>query len=217
MKSKLARQIGVQRRSIRGHFYSAKNQRSLVFESTLERDHFYILEFDKAVRSFVEQPLVVESVFNGLKVKYYPDCLVYSVSEIPKLVEIKYTYDLEDPEKKEKLANKFRVLDEYSKENGYEFCVRTEDDIRSERLNNYKFIYRYFDRPSNYDKYYGLILDLCQHDKKVTVNSILDSVCSSKEQRAYVLPVIWHLVAIESLKCDIDIKLTNSTVVEVYA
>lgn len=43
-----------------GYFKSYKNNKQLAFESILERDFFMLLEFNKDVVSFEEQPLKIK-------------------------------------------------------------------------------------------------------------------------------------------------------------
>ena len=59
-----------------GKFASLKMKRVIWWESQLERDYIYLLEFDPDVASYDEQPLRIEYYLNGKKHRYTPDFLV---------------------------------------------------------------------------------------------------------------------------------------------
>jgi hypothetical protein len=51
----VARSIPKSYRNVTGRFASVKNRHPIGFESTLEKDFFLLLEFDRRVESFEEQ------------------------------------------------------------------------------------------------------------------------------------------------------------------
>jgi hypothetical protein len=64
------RKIPKNYRSVTGRFPSLKNNRSVAFESTLERDFYLSLEFDEGVESYEEQPLTISGDHNGRAISY---------------------------------------------------------------------------------------------------------------------------------------------------
>ena len=56
-----------------GKFPSLKMQRMIAFESLLERDFIYLLDYDTAVTWFEEQPLTIEYQHEGKLLHYTPD------------------------------------------------------------------------------------------------------------------------------------------------
>ena len=56
-----------------GRFPSLKMQRMIAFESLLERDFIYLLDYDAAVTWFEEQPLTIEYQHEGKLRHYTPD------------------------------------------------------------------------------------------------------------------------------------------------
>ena len=140
------RTIPIQNRSVAGRFYSHKNGRLVEYESTLERDYFYLLEFDKHVIRYEEQPFGVVGRYNGKKVTYRPDVIVLTNSEKPDIIEVKYSSDLEDENKAEKILNKLNEMEKWAEQNGAVHQLMTEKEIRSIRLNNQKFLYGYIDQ-----------------------------------------------------------------------
>lgn len=53
------RQIKKNYRSVTGHFPSVKNNKSIGFESSLEKILFLYLEFDNTVETYKEQPRIM--------------------------------------------------------------------------------------------------------------------------------------------------------------
>ena len=56
-----------------GRFPSTKMGRMIAFESLLERDFIYLLDYDPAVEWFEEQPLSIEYLHEGKQLHYTPD------------------------------------------------------------------------------------------------------------------------------------------------
>ena len=70
------RKIGYVYGSVSGHF-SFRKEKSIAFESTLERDLLYLLEFNDSVIDVEEQPFTIEYTnHNGKLVTYTPDFFV---------------------------------------------------------------------------------------------------------------------------------------------
>jgi len=56
-----------------GHFPSLKMQRMIAFESLIERDYLYLLDYELDIEWFAEQPLTIEYRHNGKTLHYTPD------------------------------------------------------------------------------------------------------------------------------------------------
>lgn len=56
---KRAREISFKSSSLSGQISSKKLNKSVQFESSLEKDYIYLLEFDKSVGRYLEQPLII--------------------------------------------------------------------------------------------------------------------------------------------------------------
>ena len=59
--------------NIVGRFPSLKMGRMIAFESLLERDFIYLLDYDVRVEWFEEQPLTIEYQHDGQALHYTPD------------------------------------------------------------------------------------------------------------------------------------------------
>ena len=145
----VARSIPKNYRNVTGRFASAKNQNLIGFESTLEKDFFLLLEFDRRVESFEEQPVTI--TYRGLEGRvchYTPDALVRYQAALagepdwrPVLYEVKYRSDLR--EHGVEYRPKFKAARRYARDRGWRFRVVTEREIRTSRLSNIRFLLRY--------------------------------------------------------------------------
>jgi len=145
----VARTIPKNYRNVTGRFASAKNPNSIGFESTLEKDFFLLLEFDRRVESFEEQPVTIAYCgLEGRVCHYTPDVLVRYRTALagepdwrPVLYEVKYRNDLR--EHGVEYRPKFKAARGYARDRGWRFRVVTEREIRTPRLSNIRFLLRY--------------------------------------------------------------------------
>jgi len=108
-----------------GYFPSLKLERTVAFESTLERDLIYLLEFLPRVLSFEEQPLTLEYGDNGKTRRYTPDFKVVTRSGTL-LLECKPLGQVSDVQQQAK----FNAAREVRSRWGWRFGVVTEHDLR---------------------------------------------------------------------------------------
>jgi hypothetical protein len=189
--------------SLTGRFVSRKMKRNISWESSLERDLFYLLENDPAVEIYEEQPL--EIVYG--KKKYTPDCMavlkkksfIFPYLKIGKnIIEVKYREDLFVNWKKHK--PKFKEGIKKSKENDWFYKIITEQEIRGKYLDNVKRIEHHMRReaPNEYELRELMISEL---RKQGTCSiEILLSICfRSEKNRLMAIPVLWRMFGEESV------------------
>ena len=112
--------------------------RSMVFESSSERDFLRLCDFDPDIHSFRSQPFQIAYWLDGRERKYTPDALIEG--DQPRLIEVK-------PERRT-LKPEFRrwvvVIRKACEELGYTFEVVTDTEIRRQpRLGNVILLRRY--------------------------------------------------------------------------
>lgn len=210
------RKIPKNYRSITGYFPSLINNRSIAYESSLERDFFLLLEYDKDVLSYEEQPLVIPYHQGGIDRTYTPDCLIFykeHLNKKPLIAEIKYTSELE--EKKVELDEKFHLIEQHAAENDMTFRVLTEKDIRGPYLDNLKFLNKFLRIPPDFDRYKQVIVRHLQVRKNLTVLELIDRLSFVGIEKAMALPTFWYMVRIGAIKTNLTIPLSNSSVLEV--
>jgi hypothetical protein len=122
--------------SVTGRFPSAKMGRMIAFESLLERDFIYLIEYDPVVEWFEEQPLSIEYEYENRQLHYTPDFHLFESGQHV-LVECKPSRFVETEEN----CRKFAVTREWCAERVWEFRVITDQQVRSGfRLQNVKLL-----------------------------------------------------------------------------
>ena len=71
-----------------GKFPSLKNKSTVWFESHLEKDFIYLIEFDKSVIKYQEQPFKIKYFLNGKPCIYTPDFFIEKPNK-KQVIEIK--------------------------------------------------------------------------------------------------------------------------------
>ena len=122
-----------------GRFPSLKMGRMIAFESLLERDFIYLLDYDLRVEWFEEQPLTIEYLHEGQALHYTPDFHLIEAGQHV-LIECK-------PERfvdRDDNPRKFAVAREWCIARRGEFRVVTDQQLRTGfRLQNIQRLTRY--------------------------------------------------------------------------
>jgi hypothetical protein len=125
--------------SVIGRFPSIKMGRMIAFESLLERDFIYLLDYDVRVEWFEEQPLTIEYQHDAQTLHYTPDFQVVEAGH-PVLVECKPTRFVDTADNQ----RKFAVARDWCATRRWEFRVVTEQHIRAGcRLANIRRLTQY--------------------------------------------------------------------------
>ena len=208
------RQIKKNYRSVTGHFPSVKNNRSIGFDSSLEKTLFLYLEFDNTVETYREQPRIM-IIKNGKPQKYDVDCFIkrYKSSNLKDaLIEVKYINEFE--KNKDIYEKKFAAAEIRCKEIGVEFKFLTELNFNEIYISNIDFLYRFILHPSE-DKYDDIILDNLK-DKKISALELTNLIMKSQSEYQKVSNNIWKLVARNILKADLENeKVTMKSILEI--
>lgn len=195
------RQIKKNYRSITGHFPSVKNNKSVAYESKLEKAFFLTLEFDDTVESYQEQPQITIDFKNRTKT-YSADCYVGYASDSNKkntLVEVKYTQEL--AKKKEYFDEKFRAIEKACADMTIDFNVFTEKVYPQIYIENIDFLYRYktHGREESYDDEIVSLLE----KEKMTASDIAKTITNDPKELIVVSNAIWGLVSMGNLTTDL--------------
>ncbi len=194
--------------SLSGVISSKKNNTYVWFESALEKDFALLLEYHPTVSQYHEQPVTIEYYVNGQLRTYTPDFLIFyrDGDSKPWLCEIKYKDDLLVNFKKYKARYKAAV--EYCKEQGWEFKLITEQNIRTPLLENLKFLGQYekeYVDPTCYTLIVSRVQDLGTTNPKEVLLSISDANPSIQSQCIYAL---WYALKTATIGCDFSKKLS---------
>ena len=182
------------------------------FESALERDLMEMLRFDAGIKSFTAQPLTIKyQTSEGKVANYTPDGLVHfndDVGHPPMLYEVKYRQDFRKDWKA--LLPKFRAAKKFCSQQGWLFKVFTENEIRITYLQNAKFLWTYRSRlPSQAT--INFVMNTLWDLDETDADMLLCALCKSKSNRGELIPVIWHLISLGKICCDLNQPITMSS------
>ena len=200
---------------VTGSFASRKNGMMGGFESLLEKEYMLLLDFDNDVDSFEEQPVNIP--VPGVPRGYTPDILVRfradpttGIGRRPLLTEVKRSDDL--VKNAEKYAPKFAAAEVFAADQGWEFSIKTETQIRTPRLANLKFLREYRNTIPEDAACDRVILALSNAGRALSVSDLLSQVCAGDDDQLYFLPIIWQMVLTHRLIMDLDVPLSNSAI-----
>lgn len=204
INSQPVRNIGVRQRSVRGTVPKMGQ-----YESTLERDLMELIRFNPSVHSFLAQPLTIEyRTAGGEKRKFTPDGLIHfkegKSREPSVLYEVKFRSDFRKQWKI--LMPKFRAAKAYCDLRGWRFQVFTEREIRTPYLTNIKFLWPFLDRIPSLSAADRLLSALDELGE-ATPESILTHLAESAARRVELIPVLWHLISVHKIGCDLETPL----------
>lgn len=194
-------------------YYAFRNQETIWFESTLERDLLQKLEFNENVMQVISQPVEI-SYFTALNYlsNYTPDFLVqfYETKQYqpPLLIEVKPRERLKKDWKKLKL--KLKAGFKYALDQGWDFKIFDEKRIRDQLLTNIKFLKRYKNTDFPKDETM-LILDKLNQFGSHTVNGLAGSLYKSDQKTLEVIAHIWFLIEKKYISCDLTLPLKPTT------
>jgi TnsA endonuclease N terminal len=126
-----------------GKFASVKTGRVAWYESLLEKDFMYLLDYHREVSYWHEQPLRIRFSHGGKVHRYTPDLEVHR-GEKKQLIEVKPRHQVDSG----KWDVLFRAASSICEEEGYQFLVVTDEIIRMQpRLENIKLLWKYARTP----------------------------------------------------------------------
>lgn len=173
-----------------------------------------LLDFDPRVVCYEVQPVRLP-LSKGRS--YVPDLLVTynaDLSDDPvtsELVEVKAQSDLD--KHADGYREKFEAAEAYCEERGWRFVIRTEDDIRTPRLQALKFLRRYRHLEPDPEREAQLLDAVEQAGQRCTVTALLEAIASSPEERAHYAAPLWRLVAVQHIKVDLDAMIRPDSIV----
>ncbi|ABO89168.1 transposase [Aeromonas salmonicida subsp. salmonicida] len=208
------RKIPKNYRNVTGVASHHKSTGQAMFESTLERDFFTLLEFDPAVESFEVQPVTVHW-FDALDKEriYTPDVLAYFHSPYhpTTLYEVKYRSELKElwPE----LKPKFRAALRFARSKGWRFKLITETEVREVRLKNAKFLLPFVKKGPVAEVDMDILEEAIQILNQSTPKDLLAHIYQDEWNRARLMPTLWYLIGTRQIATDLDQPLTMSSTI----
>jgi hypothetical protein len=188
-------------RSVTGHFPSIKNNRSVAFESLLEKTYFLTLEFDSSVKSYSEQPQITIE-YNGNPKTYSADCyVIYHQSSGKKNMIVEAKYENELAKDRDNLMEKFERARVSLQKMDMDFFLFTDATYPEIYIRNLDFLYRYktFIHSDEND---SRILNAI--NVPISTSELANSLAKSKTDYFQLANSIWALVANGHLDTNLD-------------
>ncbi|HEX8138918.1 MAG TPA: TnsA endonuclease N-terminal domain-containing protein [Pyrinomonadaceae bacterium] len=186
-----------------GKFPSIKMGRLIGWESQIERDYIYLLEFDPAIVSYAEQPLRISYHLDGKERHYTPDFLVKRADK-SLIVEVKP----EDEAQKEENQCFFRIASAICARDNYDFVLITDSMIRVQpRLDNIKLLTKYQRTPINDPHYQIICYELFAKSREVYLGELMQFFASRNMDKQVVFSLLYWGVLAVNLMQPIDAKI----------
>lgn len=199
-----------------GLFPSEKTMSMVDWESPLENDYMFLLEFDRTVVSFEAQPMTITYKFNGRTRRYTPDLKVQKKNDEIQIIEVKPQDKLMKLLNDEEFKTRIIAAHSFCKTNGWEFKIVTDADIRAGSiLKNIKLLFK-FSRiqvpSSDYLKIRNELL-LKGSNGYLSIEGLAEalgkSLIEKKRIKAYVFALLWS----QKIVCDLTREINTRTLV----
>lgn len=191
---------------VTGRHAAQKSEGDADFESMLEAEHLLLLDHDINVKAYDVQPVNIP--VPGVPRGYVPDVFVEfqpdpdGVIAAPEIREVKSTLDLKINEAKYK--PKFEAAHKYCEQRGWSFRIITEQEIRSPRLSNVKFVRAYENLQHPQEMVDAVLFRMTElgHTDSAT---LLSKISTDVDEQLTWMPVLWHLVAKRRIAVNWDV------------
>lgn len=212
-RPKQVRKINATWRSVSG-FLPFRGVGGIPFESLLERDFLKLMRFDYRVETIIAQPIKVDFVDpSGRANTYTPDFLVYfhqgdtHPEEYikPMLVEVKPAYEWRKNWRAWRA--KWKAARRYARQEGWSFSIYDESRIRSTALENIVFLER-FERYTFDKEDIDMVLGTIKGMEIAPVHYLLARHFNGI-YRGRGVSLLWHLIAVGLVQCDINEPLNE--------
>ncbi len=209
---KKQRKIDTSNLSLTGAIYSLKQNNSVEFESSLERDYINILEYNNDVVEYIEQPIKIEYFEDDVRRTYIPDFWAKYNNGQEEIIEIKYLEELNKNEPQ--LINKHFQANLFCENNNLTFKVLTEKDIRTPYLENAKFLLYYRTKEKMIENnHINLILNILGKYRCISVIEMVENLSRDKYVQAEYLFTLWYLISINLIGFDQKKTLSMKSII----
>lgn len=188
---------------------SSLKKGSVQFESSLEEEFLYIVDFDSHVKTFHDQPVTISyKDKEGLERKYTPDFLVEYFDRKPVLFEVKYQEYLDRAGRD--LEPAFNAAARFAKGKSWDFNVITDKEIRTEYCRNVRFLHRY--QTQQFDLLVlDKILTSLVRTGRTTPARLVKELSHDREDYPIYISAIWALVLKRKIACNLFNKIHMET------
>jgi hypothetical protein len=177
----------------------------VMWESKLERDFLYLLEFDLDVLSYTGQPMRILYSCAGKVRRYTPDFLVVRKHK-RQIIEVKPLNRVSKGDNEQR----FRIISQVCRTHGYEFKIVTDANIRVQpRLDNIKLLWKYARTPFH-PQHQIYCKALLGGGKEICLGEVIQVLESKGVSRQIIYSMMYHKV----LAVDLMRPITADSVVQ---
>ena len=181
-----------------GKFASVKNNKMIFWQSMLQRNYYYLLEYDQAVISYKEI-LVQEDDSEDLD--YAPHILIEK--EDKEQVSIVF-----NSRRIEKNKPKIEISKEFCDQYGLDCEIITEKSINEVLLSNLQYLYRFSrQEPTKFER--QRILDIFKKNHPICIDN-LDEYFNRQ-----LIPKVYNMIFSDELELDLFIKIGGISKIKV--
>ena len=201
---KAKRKVRSNGKTVIGQISSAK-RKEVQFESSIEEGFIYILDFDSDVKHYHDQPVqIAYKDVDGKDRIYTPDFLVEYRSRSPVLFEVKsQEYIRRNPIETSKLVE---LGTNYAKENGWDFELITEKEVKTDYGDNVRDLFRYQTYTIELSVS-NLIIHKLERLRQSTPHELIKEISEDIEQWPVYIAAIWALIFNKRIGCDLFKRL----------
>lgn len=178
-------------RTVVGYIHSKKCSHVIQFESYLEKEFLFLLQFDSNVISIGDQPVKIAYVKKGEDHEYTPDFLVKYSNGMKVFFEVKYTSDLEKNSRK--YAAQFKAAKHYAVSEGALFRIITDKEIRTQYKRNVDFLITFRNSTADLNLQHNLLASI-RENGKANFWEVVKSITDDPEKIKTLIRPFWIML-----------------------
>ncbi|MGY1423899.1 TnsA endonuclease N-terminal domain-containing protein [Bacillus cereus] len=187
--------------------YSPKLSRTVRLFSNLEYEHWLLIEIDRTIKNFCEQPLKIQYFKDGRMKESIFDMWIQYHNQVEEFREVKHIVDLPTSRAKQQIE----LQKNWCNDHGYSYKVVTDYNIRSNHilLDNAKIIIPYLKNSSDITiQDMNSILKFIEIYKNISIKDIKQSFNQWHPNK--VLHIIYRLLYNQEIHGDIEKSPLNN-------
>lgn len=181
-------------------------------ESPVEQDYMFLLEFDRGVKSYEEQPITISYVYERRTYRYTPDVMVVRDNHT-ELIEVKPKSKLNKLLEDEKFIRKVAATNSYCAEQNYQFKVVTDEDIRAGKLlKNIKFMHKFSRMIVPSSDFLALRNELIGNET-LSIQELSLRLATGKSEQKRIKALIFSLLYSQRVICNLEHEISSSSII----
>lgn len=189
---------------------SSRQGQALGFEGGVEKDFYAVMEHQPSITRIDTQQITIQYRSGGRKRNYTPEALISfcpSLGRSPILAEVK---DRETLRKEfADFRERFGAAIRFGRENGYEFRIYTEVEIRTPYLANLRLLRIH--RDHEFSERIAWVKEIVQQDQAINFRTALELLEKKEHERAVNLSLLYHSLSRNHISANLFYPLGYET------